>query len=560
MSIPSPFILLLIISLFSFFSTFFLISKFEIPKYENDFSLNSSSICSKIKYVTTDGDVIIIKFNENYSPNEKTKQIFSLYTKALNNDEISVFFPLNSSNFVYATTTRLALRFYLPFVQDYNAKLLCSDYFINEKQNEEQNQKILKNYQEFKHFIIRKDNIKLNVNNLMGDESYSRFICHGKDWRDRWCQGSNIAIIENHFYFKSPAIFHFPEIFLIPGARGYPFDKPHTRFNFEPYVVKEFSFPANYEEINELSYVYDSFWNYHMIWHVMMDLVLPLRRFIKLVKDMRKPSERRLFLMSDGVWIYDDILKIFSTKKVPLLDKERGFYLLKECYIGIDKPEDGLFRKRKYKDSIIFKYNFNNESDPNLRNDVLNALELRTDINESTKNKKLVIIIDRETSTRVFLNVKEVANYMKETCKVCHVHVVQFERFSVYDQIKLVSRASVLMGVHGCGLTHVFWMHPTSNNFSTHMIEILPYKYDCRDWYHTASNVANVEYHSVMNKNPPDPKMINKIPNSNQCIYNRWGTCKSSYCHEALKDQNVKLEIDTFKEIWLPIVNKLENE
>ena len=562
MSVPTPFIYLLCVGIFSFFSSLFLISQIEIQDSSNDFLLNSSSICSNIKQVATDGDVINIKFNENYYPNEKTKEVFALQTNALNNEKIKVFFPLNTSSFVYKTTTRIAIRFYLPFVQNYNAELLCSDYFFNEKENYNNTkyEKMINNYKEFKPLIQRKDRIRLNASILKGDDSYSRFHCHGKDWRDRWCEGTNIAIIDRHFYFKSLAKFHFPDIFIIPGARGYPFDKAHTRLYFEPYVVEEFFPLKSFNEINDITYVYDSFWNYHMIWHIMMDLVLPLRRFIKLVNDTRKPTERRLVLMSDGVWIFDEILKIFSAKYVPIINKERTSYLLKECYIGIDKLEDGLFRKRKYKDSINFKYNFNNETDPHLRNDTLQAMRIPTDLYGTRENKKLVLVIDRESTARVFLNVNEVVDYMKKSCKVCDVKIVHFERLSVHEQVELTSKASVLMGVHGCGLTHVFWMHPSSKNFSTHMIEILPYKYNCRDWYHTAANVANVEYHSVMNKNPPETKLISKIPNSYQCIHNSWSTCESTYCHEALKDQNVKLEIDTFQETWIPIVNALENE
>lgn len=40
------------------------------------------------------------------------------------------------------------------------------------------------------------------------------------------------------------------------------------------------------------------------------------------------------------------------------------------------------------------------------------------------------------------------------------LHVAQMERLSKKDQMELVSKADVVLGVHGNGLTNEIWMKP----------------------------------------------------------------------------------------------------
>ncbi|KAF8641810.1 hypothetical protein AX16_009791 [Volvariella volvacea WC 439] len=44
---------------------------------------------------------------------------------------------------------------------------------------------------------------------------------------------------------------------------------------------------------------------------------------------------------------------------------------------------------------------------------------------------------------------------------VCKIHVAQMEKMSLREQIDLVASSSVIVGVHGNGLTHSLWMPPT---------------------------------------------------------------------------------------------------
>ena len=551
MKVNLPFTLLCLLACVSFIQYFILVLHYDCSNsLSNQIKTSKkSSICSQIKSITVDGETLIIKFNNIFSPSSSTKEQFALLTHYhMNGQKIPIFFPLNSSSIKYTTTTKLALQFYLPFVEKYSAQLICCDDFSNNKETP-------KTYQELKPFITSEHNIRINVDNIYGDETLSRMKCYGRDWRDRWCEGTNIGIFSTHFYFNSPASFHFPDIFILPGARGHPFDKKHNRLIFEPYVSN--SFPHNCEVIKDETYICDTFWNYHMIWHIMMDLVIPLRRFMRIVNDTVTPENRTIFLMSDGLWIFFDIMRIFSKKRVILLEKNWKNFIVKHCYIGMDKPEDGLFKKRGYKESIYFKYNFDKDTDHNLRHDLFRELKINQYSYGNEQGKKLVLLIDRETPQRAFLNIKEIQKYMQETCDICDVQIVKFHNMMVREQLEIASKASVLMGVHGCGLTHVFWMHESQKNFSTHLIEILPYKYNCRDWYNTAANVARVTYHSVMNKNPPETLPNNKL--TKQCLRKKFNYC-ASYCHDRLRDQNTTLEIDALKDTWNQIVGQLKSE
>ena len=42
------------------------------------------------------------------------------------------------------------------------------------------------------------------------------------------------------------------------------------------------------------------------------------------------------------------------------------------------------------------------------------------------------------------------------------VHIVRFESMTFAEQLKEVRQASVLIGVHGAGLTHLLFMSPGS--------------------------------------------------------------------------------------------------
>ena len=96
--------------------------------------------------------------------------------------------------------------------------------------------------------------------------------------------------------------------------------------------------------------------------------------------------------------------------------------------------------------------------------------------------------------------------------------------------------------------------------FSTYVyeIEVLPYNYSCRDWYHQAANVAGAQYRSVMNKHPPSLEGLNvDLQNNLKFCWSHPEDCTTQTCHDALRDQATIVEVDTFLEVWKPVAQEI---
>jgi hypothetical protein len=96
-----------------------------------------------------------------------------------------------------------------------------------------------------------------------------------------------------------------------------------------------------------------------------------------------------------------------------------------------------------------------------------------------------------------------------------------------------------------------------SSDKSRHLIEVLPYNYTCRRWHGTAAACAGVEYHAVVDKElGADARLTAGI---GRC----WAeptVCATLGCHDMLRDQAVGVEMDVFRDTWLPIRNRLDAE
>lgn len=81
------------------------------------------------------------------------------------------------------------------------------------------------------------------------------------------------------------------------------------------------------------------------------------------------------------------------------------------------------------------------------------------------QRRPLVTYISRQTSGRR-LREEDHQNLVNELERLqleglCEVRVVAMERLSLHDQLDLAARTTVLLGVHGNGLTHQLWMPPS---------------------------------------------------------------------------------------------------
>jgi len=65
--------------------------------------------------------------------------------------------------------------------------------------------------------------------------------------------------------------------------------------------------------------------------------------------------------------------------------------------------------------------------------------------------------------------IKHVWKAIKEVDENAIVNGVQLERLDFHDQIELISRTDMLIGMHGAGLSHILYLPQTSG-----VIELFP--------------------------------------------------------------------------------------
>lgn len=516
----------------------------ESPKGEKLEPVTSyPSICKSIASVEAHGDKIVVHYKKLplANPGEYVKQ-FALKTLWI---EQPIFYPLGSASLVSMVQDDVTLQFYLPVVDEYNITLMCAAPKYNNT----------KTYVDLQPNIISEYNLTTSIKDFVPSTNYTQLLCHNKYvFETRWCEAKNLLYFDHHFFFLSPAQFSFPEPFIVPGPRAPPFDKTSDQFLIEPLVINftPDTLPRELEVVDDFCYIYGVFHNYYQLWHTIFDFMIPLYHFMKVFNRPETKDHRRVYVRSDGVWMFHSLMKIFSNKPITIIDEQNPSILMRNASIGIIKLEKNPDPKRTYDDSIGFTYDFVRETAFGMREEILDALGYPKEA-VGINGKPLVLLIDRGNNRNIE-NQKELYDLMKDTCDFCDVREVKFQNMNVEKQISIVSKASVLMGVHGSGLTHTIWMHESQSNHTTHLIEVLSYNYTCRNWYNTAADCAGVIYHPMMNKEPPET--------TDSQLRRCWSNpriCPTLGCHDLLRDRSVTVEIPTFTELWLPIVEQLKS-
>lgn len=393
----------------------------------------------------------------------------------------------------------------------------------------------------------------INVTNFTHDNDYSRFRCHHESsFPERWCEGHNIPMFDGILYFFSPSAFTFPSPFLIPGPRCAPFDKKTDRLDTEPIVLTKKIGDASIGDVdNNFNYLYGGFYNYHQLWHTIFDFILPFYRFVNMFNFGDDRKSRRIYAKSDPIFSFNELFEFISEKNPAVIKfNTRKNVLFRNIVIGIERNERFPFMNRTTDDSISFNYDFNESFAPDFRDKFLDHVKVNKSL-VGEKGKVLISFIDRRGKGRSLNNTDEIVARMYATCPFCDIRLAKFENLRFIDQISLVSRSSVLAGIHGSGLSNVIFMASSSPNHSTHLIEFLPYKYTCRNWYHTAAKVARVNYHAASSSIPEY--------NTLESCYSNDKLCATALCHDKLRDQSTIIDIEEFDKIWLPIVEQLNN-
>lgn len=396
------------------------------------------------------------------------------------------------------------------------------------------------------------------VNDDFVNTNYSQMRCFGENYASRWCDMRKIAIYKNLVTFSTPVYYNFPSPFLLPGARGPPYDRPGDRFHNEPVVThKIFNSEDNFTNINSLSYIIGRFYNSMMLWHILFDFAIPAYNTIQEIEgeQMKNHENSRLVFFHDDEYnVFTEFGNIFSKIPTRRVDLVAVNLTLRRAIVGMRKFESNLSPYRKMEEMINFRYEFNRSHGYGFREFVMRQMNVTE--KPINPNNPEIILISRKGTGRDITNSQEIYDFLVKQCPYCNVRVVDLKMLKISQQISLFASASAMVGLHGSGLTHVLWMPPNTQENPTAMFEIKPYNYWCRDWYEVAANVAAVGYVSVMNKHAPI--YSDKDWFQNMYCYSFKQMCKRLECHDFIRDKQVTLEIEAFKEAWLPFQKKLD--
>ncbi|EAX92883.1 hypothetical protein TVAG_467300 [Trichomonas vaginalis G3] len=489
---------------------------------------HSTGVSKLIRSVTSKNDTVTITFSDDIDSSTVLNSC-SLKTKW---ESENIIYPPNSYDVISNYNGVVQLRFFLPVVDKYEAELICDS----------------------KHFPVN-----LSITDFSETEisNNSQIRCHGKYFGTRWCEARNIYHVDRTFFFYSRAHFKFPNPLLVPGSRAPPFDKVTDRFAKEP-IVTNITFdeiPRNGKQvIEETSLIYGVFYNFYMLWHMIYDFFIPYYSFINVRHQFATRDTRRLFVRSDGFWRFQALANWISRYEPIVLENRYKPYFFKYAIIGCEKPEANPDPYRNNEiNSILFKYNLNSSTAPGFREDVIKY----NNIHIENSTKPIVLFIKRGGAKRDVKNLDKIVELSKTICTFCDIRTVELQNLDIREQIELIAPAQVLIGFHGSGLAHVIWMEESRKQRQTHLIEIMPHEYNCRDWYETAASVARVNYHMLMNKKPVMPEGLNI--NDQNHLKGCWESkaCGTQYCHDRLRDQFVDLEEDLFINEFKNITNTL---
>ena len=423
--------------------------------------------------------------------------------------------------------------------------------------------------------------------------SYTSLHCFGSNYQTRLCQASNFCMFSHHPAFVFPFHWTFNDTFLLSGSRFAPYDLKDLRFSAKS--IKLFSsYPNNATWFNSTSTLFTRCYIDIMIWHTLADVTIPLyitltsfqnnffnfdfdtdsQKIFKKYPNYGKITPNHHLFVWDTLpglqrLYYAKFLSSYPIEKIPY----QGTYCFSNITLGLFKSEKVINASR----NVVRKYHIESLGVKGFRDYFLNASLAKINqghlinyYNPSRKHPIIRIIIRRTNQeVRRIINIDAVFNATKEMCPYCDVQTIVIEKFKKEEQIRVIANVSLLIGVHGSGLSHLVWMLPSipSNNtnnqkpLTTGIIEILPYKYVCRDWYERLAEGFNIHYSPLYTKNISQSRWQ---PGHNQSkvilCHTQNYSCVQGKCNDFLRDQSVIVDIEYYKQVLKYYTNNFNKE
>jgi hypothetical protein len=404
--------------------------------------------------------------------------------------------------------------------------------------------------------------------------NFTRIFCQGQSFLTRYCFVKKMCLSNRDIQFILPFNATFENIFLVPGARAPPFDPPEYRIG--PRNISILNTPTS--DFSEIPVIYSArFYNTHMLWHNIMDSLVPtfwtITTFSNNILDMNWShfendrygifiNKTNQILLTDDFWpgqlTFLEALSDFPIVLFPAPEFNRCY---KTVSLGTRKTELAPVFNRRNRDGLIAPYEIDPRGVRGLREVMLESTQTSVDACEPSVERPLVVIIARRSDQEIrrIINQDALEAATKDLCPFCDVQVIDFENMEIREQVQFSCRISLLLGIHGSGLIHVTWMKRSSEARPTGVVEFFPYKYTCRDWYEQCARLFGVQHFAVhtLSVNQSSWESFHNATKVKRC-HTQEGECLRVRCHDFLRDQSILVDTEYFKSITKPFFDSLQ--
>jgi hypothetical protein len=327
----------------------------------------------------------------------------------------------------------------------------------------------------------------------------------------------------------------FAQVFVAPGSHAPPFDVPQDRIPGKRIVVHQ---GLRWRWRDRPGFLFARYWQTHQPFHAFMDGVVPALWTMNLSWGVDRRNDLLLWDNFGTLARTTEWLSALSDHVVPVGKANAACY--HRFVLGMRKTHTAPSLTRRRRDQLLYPYDLDADAVSGLRDIVLTGMGMAV-----TRLPRPVVIIVQRPGVRRIINEDEVVNATRRLCQRCDVLTQNMEDLSVREQTEFAATASAIVGMHGSGLVHALWMQPGAA-----MVEILPYRYTCRQWYTRVAALAKARHFVVHTKSVAqsrwedwhNPKKVRR------CLRTA-GECLRERCHDFLGDQSSLVDIPYFEDV-----------
>jgi hypothetical protein len=250
-------------------------------------------------------------------------------------------------------------------------------------------------------------------------------------------------------------------------------------------------------------------------------------------------------------YLFCDALSSHKVENIRNMSRER-LSCWRNAVIGVPKAERDV-NPEKWPNGYDMPYEYPHDAVIGFRERVLQFYTNHT-VEQCTPDPDhpRIVVTFRLSPKRHIVNKAELLKALAEWCPECTIASTYARNESIPAQLSFVCNASLLIGVHGGGLSHMLFQKPSTPESPTAAIEILPFGYTCRNWYRFAAMTAKVRYFHWIN-----PFINNTVPHRgtiDSACFSGSAECLSDECHDLLRDQLTTIDLADFKRVFTKAV------